>query len=474
MDDLLTAAPPRSNIAEYTVSELSQALKRSIEDNFGYVRVRGEVSGFKRHGSGHCYFALKDSDAVLDAVCWRMTAIRLALKPEDGMEVVCSGRLTTFPGRSKYQLVVDSIELAGIGALLKLLEERRQRLAAEGLFAAERKKPLPYLPDVIGVVTSPSGAVIRDILHRLADRFPRHVLVWPVAVQGEVAAAQIAAAIRGFNTLPQGRVPRPDLIIVARGGGSLEDLMAFNEEAVVRAAAASAIPLISAVGHETDTTLIDHASDRRAPTPSAAAEIAVPVRLDLLADLAGKSSRLAAGLSRLFAERRLRLAGLARGLPDPRDLIGQRAQRLDDRAERLRLAAARHLSTARHRLDLAAAKLRPEALKADLARTRTRLAEIDGRLDAAVRRAIDERRLAADNFAGRLATHSERHESLLARGYVVVRDGASRVLTEAAGVKPGEALDLEFYDGRVGAIAGRTPRRPVRRSPPRPEQGSLF
>src|SRR5579864_6764288 len=287
------ASPARPNLPEYTVSELSLALKRAIEDGFSHVRVRGEVSGFKRHGSGHCYFALKDADAVLDAVCWRMTAIRLAVKPEDGMEVVCSGRLTTYPSRSKYQLVVDSIELAGVGALLKLLEERRRRLADEGLFAEERKKKPPFLPEVIGIVTSPTGAVIRDILHRLADRIPRRVLLWPVAVQGEGAAAQVAAAIDGFNRIgPRARVPRPDVIIVARGGGSLEDLMAFNEEIVVRAAARSAIPLISAVGHETDTTLIDHAADLRAPTPTAAAEIAVPVRLDLVADLAGKEARL--------------------------------------------------------------------------------------------------------------------------------------------------------------------------------------
>src|SRR5436305_13554358 len=301
-----TEAGPGSNQPEYTVSELSAALKRSIEDGFAQVRVRGEISGFKRHGSGHCYFALKDADAVLDAVCWRMTAIRLTLQPEDGMEVVCSGRLTTYPGRSKYQLVVDSVELAGKGALLKLLEERRQRLAAEGLFDAERKKKLPFLPEVIGIVTSPTGAVIRDILHRLADRFPRRVLLWPVAVQGEGSAQQVAAAIAGFNRIAAGGpgnngLPRPDLIIVARGGGSLEDLMAFNEEIVVRAAAASAIPLISAVGHETDTTLIDYASDRRAPTPTAAAEMAVPVRLDLIAELGGKAGRLAGGLSRLLS-----------------------------------------------------------------------------------------------------------------------------------------------------------------------------
>src|SRR3954466_15236766 len=293
MNDLPLAEPLASNLPEYTVSELSLALKRSIEDGFSHVRVRGEISGYKRHGSGHCYFALKDADAVLDAVCWRQTAIRIPLKPEDGMEVVCTGRLTTYPGRSKYQLVIDTIELAGIGALLRLLEERRQRLAAEGLFDTERKKKLPFLPEVIGIVTSPTGAVIRDILHRLADRFPRRVLLWPVAVQGDGAAAQVAAAIEGVNRLtPGGAVPRPDLLIVARGGGSLEDLMAFNEEIVVRAAAASAIPLISAVGHETDTTLIDFASDRRAPTPTAAAEMAIPARADLLADLAQTEARL--------------------------------------------------------------------------------------------------------------------------------------------------------------------------------------
>src|SRR5205814_2142251 len=415
--------PARANLPEYTVSELSQALKRSVEENFSHVRVRGEISGYKRHSSGHCYFALKDAEAVLDAVCWRQTAIRLPIRPEDGMEVVCTGRLTTYPGRSKYQLVVDSIALAGIGALLRILEERRQRLAAEGLFAAERKKKLPFLPEVIGIVTSPSGAVIRDILHRLADRFPRHVLLWPVAVQGEGAAAQIAAAIAGFNRLPaDGAVPRPQLIIVARGGGSLEDLMAFNEGSVVRAAAASALPLISAVGHETDTTLIDHASDRRAPTPTAAAEIAVPVRLDLIADLAGKSARLAGGLSRLFSERRLHLTGLARGLPDPQDLLGAAAQRLDDRSERLRLAIGARFSAARQRLDLAASALRPAALAADVARARDRFGDVERRLAAAITRCLESKRDATDNFAGRLATHSERHESLLARGYVVVRE----------------------------------------------------
>ncbi len=256
------------NMPEFSVSEISSALKRMVEGEFGHVRVRGEISGFKRAASGHLYMVLKDENAVLDAVCWRGTAGRLTAAPEDGLEVIATGRLTTYAGRSKYQIVIESLELAGEGALLKLLEERRKKLAAEGLFDEERKRPIPFLPEIIGVVTSPTGAVIRDILHRLADRFPRHVLLWPVLVQGDGAAAQIAAAIEGFNGLkPGGEVPRPDLLIVARGGGSLEDLWAFNEEVVVRAAAGSAIPLISAVGHETDTTLIDFASDRRAPPP---------------------------------------------------------------------------------------------------------------------------------------------------------------------------------------------------------------
>jgi exodeoxyribonuclease VII large subunit len=474
MNDLPLVAPSQSNLPEYTVSELSAALKRSIEENFSFVRVRGEISGFKRHSSGHWYFALKDSDAVIDAVCWRMTAQRLGLKPEDGMEVIATGRLTTYPGRSKYQLVVDSFELAGIGALLKLLEDRRRRLAAEGLFAAERKRKLPFLPATIGIVTSPSGAVIRDILHRLADRFPRHVLIWPVAVQGDGAAAQIAAAIEGFNRMVPGAVPpRPDLLIVARGGGSLEDLMAFNEEVVVRAAAASAIPLISAVGHETDTTLIDHASDRRAPTPTAAAEIAVPVRLDLVAGLGATASRLTGGLARLFAERRLHLTGLARGLPDPQDLLGAAAQRLDDRAERLRLAIDGRLAAARTRLD--ATRLRPAALAADLGRARTRLDDAAARLAIAAKRTIGDRQRMLDAFAGRLATHSERHESLLSRGYVVARS-RDKVLTTAAGIAAGTPLELEFHDGKVDAVAGSLPRprRAPRRHAPLPGQGSLF
>ena len=306
MSEIRAATP--SNLPEYTVSEISQAVKHTLERSFERVRVRGELSGFKRHTSGHLYFTLKDTDAAMDGVCWRGTAMRLAIKPEDGMEVICTGRITTYPGRSKYQIVIDSMELAGEGALLKLIEDRRKRLAAEGLFDPERKRPLPFLPEVIGVITSPTGAVIRDILHRLADRFPRRVLLWPVLVQGEGAAEQVAAAIRGFNALgAEGAVPRPELLIVARGGGSLEDLMAFNEEIVVRAAAESRIPLIAAVGHETDTTLIDHAADRRAPTPTAAAEMAVPVRSELLAGLQRDGQRLVSSLTRMVEERRVRV-----------------------------------------------------------------------------------------------------------------------------------------------------------------------
>ncbi|WP_309610557.1 exodeoxyribonuclease VII large subunit, partial [Sphingomonas sp.] len=300
---LLAESRAGDNAAPFTVSEISGALKRTVEGAFGHVRVRGEISGWKRHASGHCYLTLKDADACIDGVLWRGSAAGLAFRPEDGAEVVATGKLTTYPGRSKYQLVIERMELAGEGALMALLDQRRRALAAEGLFDAANKRPLPFLPRTIGVVTSPTGAVIRDILHRLADRCPTRVIVWPVPVQGESAAAKIAAAIRGFGTMAG--EDRLDLLIVARGGGSIEDLWAFNEEEVVRAAAASPIPLISAVGHETDTTLIDHAADQRAPTPTAAAEMAVPVRLDLVADLGGKSARLAGGLARLVSERRL-------------------------------------------------------------------------------------------------------------------------------------------------------------------------
>jgi exodeoxyribonuclease VII large subunit len=473
----MSESPPiaelRSNLPEYSVSEISLLLKRTVEQNFSYVRVRGEISGFKRHSSGHCYLALKDEEAVLDAVIWRQTAARLGLKPEDGMEVVCSGRLTTYPGRSKYQLVIESVELAGIGALLKLLEERKKKLEAEGLFAEARKKKLPYLPLVIGVVTSPTGAVLRDILHRLNDRFPRRVLVWPVAVQGDGAAEQVAAAIAGFNALaPGGAIPRPDLLIVARGGGSLEDLMAFNEEIVVRAAAASRIPLISAVGHETDTTLIDFASDRRAPTPTAAAEIAVPVRLELIADIAAKAMRLSTALARWLNERRTHLSGLARGLPDPASLIGAAVQKLDDRAERLRNGLAQLLRLREQQLKAGAARLRPQLLKTELAQLQRRLHELLPRLRAAKDRFIERHYGVLESAGARLLSFYRALEQQLERGYAIVR-AKGHIVTAAEQVAPGAALVIEFHDGTVAATAESAGRVRKRKADPA-NQGKLF
>ena len=495
----MTEAPlERPNVAEYSVSELSAALKRTLEDSYGYVRVRGEVSGFKRHSSGHCYFALKDDAACLDAVCWRSTAQRLSFKPEDGLEVVATGRISTYPSRSKYQLIVDRLEPAGVGALMALLEERRKKLAAEGLFDAERKRPLPFLPEVIGIVTSPTGAVIQDILHRLAERFPRRVLLWPVVVQGELAAEQVAAAIAGFNALPEaGPVPRPDVLIVARGGGSLEDLWAFNEEVVVRAAAASAIPLISAVGHETDTMLIDHAADRRAPTPTAAAELAVPVRIELAHRLAQLDHRMFHGMQREIDQLAQRLVGLARGLPDPLALLGHAAQRLDDLAERLPHAVRRRvercidhvqglaarlrspaqllLESARslasqfdrlayqfrgflrdhgRQLDRLGGRLSVDELRARLPRHERTLADLAARQDGSVARTLRDaaQRLAASS--GLLASLS--YEGVLARGFALVRDGDGRLIPSAARARVETALEIQFHDGRVPTLVARS------------------
>jgi exodeoxyribonuclease VII large subunit len=416
--------PEPTNQAPYSVSELSGALKRTVEGAFGLVRVRGEIVQPKFHGSGHLYFALKDDAAVIDAVCWRGNASKLQLVPEHGMEVIATGKLTTYPGRSKYQIVVETMELAGQGALFKLIEERRQRLLAEGLFEADRKRALPYIPQRIGLVTSPSGAVLHDILHRLADRFPRHVLVWPVAVQGPGAAEQIAAAINGFNSLPlsprglttgpsgaalgpaiksrddtQKEVFRPDLLIVARGGGSVEDLMAFNEEIVVRAVAASTIPVIAAVGHETDHTLIDLAADRRAPTPTAAAEFAVPVRLALLQQLDESGFRLRQAIYQTYERPRTHLQALARGLADPRRLLGTARQSLDDRAERLAQAMGSVLQAQKLHLGRAAAGLKHPRVQ--LTEASHRLFVLEGRLQQVMRDDLVEARCpAATRAAG--------------------------------------------------------------------------
>ena len=468
MSDFSPADPDSAragaNLPVVSVSEVSRAIKRTLEGSFEFVRVRGEISGFKRAASGHLYLSLKDENAVLDAVCWRGTAGRLGIVPEDGMEVIASGRITAYPGRSRYQIVVERMELAGEGALLKLLEERKRKLAAEGLFAEERKRALPFLPEVIGVVTSPTGAVIRDILHRLADRFPRRVLIWPVLVQGEGAAGQIAAAIRGFNRLaPEGAVPRPDLLIVARGGGSIEDLWAFNEEVVVRAAAESEIPLISGVGHETDTTLIDFAADRRAPTPTAAAEMAVPVRSELVNQVLEADRRLRAAGQRWLEERRTLVEGLGRGLPDPARLIGEMSQRLDDRAERLANAVAALVARRRERLADLGARL-PDPRR-QLALARERLEGPAARLAALLEkpRLLIDRRQALKALERVLESTS--YANVLRRGFAVVR-GPEGVIARAAGVAPGLALDIEFGDGHAAAVG--TGARPARTREPNP------
>ena len=557
------AAQPKNNVVEFSVSEISAALRSVVEDRFGYVRVRGEISGFRGvHSSGHCYFTLKDDKARMEAVIWRSTLPRIRFKPEEGAEVIATGKLTTFPGASKYQIVIEALEVAGAGALMALLDERRKKLAAEGLFAEGRKKPLPYLPRVIGVVTSPTGAVIRDILHRLDDRFPVRVVLWPVKVQGETAAAEVAAAIRGFNAIkPGGRLPRPDVIIVARGGGSLEDLWGFNEEIVVRAAAESRIPLIAAIGHETDITLIDHAADRRAPTPTAAAEMAVPVRADLVAGLAGLGARQAGAIARRIALARREVVAAARALPDVDDLLADPVRRLDALDARREAAVERAVAAAALRLERATRALpRAESL---VIMPRRVLAELDRRLGRGLhanahlhrvrferpaarltlrrltlitdgaghrlhnlanrhRRAyrfiINERRAAFAQLSSqfrpglitqRLIPYGKRlidaetaakrclkqriaagrarlvaldqllrtlsYKSVLARGFALVRAGGKPAY-DAAGIATGAAIEIEFRDGHISAVA--TTGSGSRRSPRKPQgpggQGSLF
>jgi exodeoxyribonuclease VII large subunit len=517
MSDLFEEPAKGQNAPEFSVSEISGAIKRVIEGEFSRVRVRGEVGRVSMPRSGHVYLDLKDDRNVLSAVIWKGVAGRLATPPEEGMEVIATGRLTTFGGQSKYQMVIEDIAPAGAGALMAMLEKRRAALAAEGLFDAGRKRALPSLPRVIGVVTSPSGAVIRDILHRLRDRFPCHVLIWPVAVQGEKCAREVAAAIAGFNALePGGPVPRPDLLIVARGGGSIEDLWGFNEEIVVRAAADSAIPLISAVGHETDTTLIDFAADRRAPTPTAAAEIAVPVRMDLLATLDALGARLGHAVSRLNTERGRRLRDLIRALPRPEALVGQAAQRLDLWGGRLPPALRASVQARRLRLSDVSAGLRPATVQAGLRDRGRALGALGARLAPGLARAqaeraraleklgarlapdllargLDRHRQALDQLGVRFAARAEAqvsgwrtrldalerlrqtlgYEETLRRGYAVVRAGKTVVTTaEAAGAAA--ALEIQFQDGRLAVMrrgAAPAPRKPA--SKPK-GQGDLF
>jgi len=446
---LFDQPPPGSNLPEFTVTEISRLVKKTMEESFGLVRVRGEISGLKVAPSGHIYFDLKDQDATLASICWRGQASKLGLKLENGMEVICTGKLTTYPARSNYQLIIEQAVLAGMGALLKLLEERKKKLAAEGLFDVARKQPLPFLPDVIGIVTSPTGAVIRDILHRFAERFPRHVLVWPVLVQGPDAAAQVAAAIEGFNALPlKGEIPRPDIIIVARGGGSVEDLMPFNEEIVVRAAAASKIPLISAVGHETDTTLIDYAADVRAPTPSAAAEMAVPVREDLLATVMSNGRRLWDNARRLIDERREKLALLSRALGEPARAIEPLSQRLDEKDERLSRAIGTYIERREGRLAEAAGKLRHPRDVVALAVQR--LEHLDHRMQGGMREYLAPRQNRLERLAAGLAHLSPK--AVLSRGYALVHDETGRVVMRQDEAKRGAHVRIEFQDGARKAV----------------------
>lgn len=514
----------QGNAPEFSVSEISGAVKRVLEGEFGRVRVRGEIGRISRPSSGHLYFDLKDANAILGAVSWKGQVARMSVRPEEGMEVIATGRLTTFPGQSKYQLIVDDIAPAGLGALMLMLEKRKAALAAEGLFDPARKTPLPFLPQTIGVITSPSGAVIRDILHRLRDRFPRHVLIWPVPVQGEKCAPEVTAAIQGFNALPMGGpIPRPDLLIVARGGGSLEDLWGFNEESVVRAAAASQIPLISAVGHETDTTLIDFASDRRAPTPTAAAEMAVPVRLDLLAQIDGLSARLSSHLTQGLILRRQRANDLARALPRPENLTSTQRQSLDFWSERLPAALLQTLHRRRARLNELAASTRPLALARLTQQARERLALRSPQLTLALTRRQTEARAQLTQWSTRLTPALSRianeasrrltdqrrqlqhlearlqmapqtritalrekletrdrlrqtlgHTETLSRGYAIVRNAQGQVMTSKPQAELEPTLEVQFHDGKVTLGTPPQKRRTKETPPQKPTQGSLF
>ncbi|MFC3206189.1 exodeoxyribonuclease VII large subunit [Aquamicrobium soli] len=543
------APESRTNATEYTVSEISGALKRTVEDTFGHVRVRGEISGYRGpHSSGHAYFALKDDRARLEAVVWKGTMSRLKFRPEEGMEVIATGKLTTYPGSSKYQIVIDNLEPAGAGALMALLEERKRRLQAEGLFDPSRKQLLPYMPRVIGVVTSPTGAVIRDILHRIKDRFPLHVIVWPVRVQGETSGAEVTAAVQGFNRLAEdGAIPTPDLLIVARGGGSLEDLWGFNDEALARAVAASNIPVISAVGHETDWTLVDLAADVRAPTPTGAAEIAVPVKADLEATLAGLTARLRSCISRGMDRKRQSVRAAARALPSPDQLLALPRRRFDDAVSwleralvtgverrRARLGATR-LSPAtlsrrirewrvladrdvmraqvalralarekrnlfnrtadqlpkcadaaraakRQRLETSAARLSLRPLLHLSEAARARLDTATRRHDLAVLSRLERLRGRLDQAQRLLSTLKLSEQAILDRGYALVLDASGTLIRRAAGVRPGEALELRFADGSAAAIATGGVARPAKPAAAKPaakpgdpgRQGSLF
>ncbi|MGE0741552.1 MAG: exodeoxyribonuclease VII large subunit [Hyphomonadaceae bacterium] len=475
MAESATAAAS-TNLPELSVSELAQAVKRTVERDFDRVRVRGELGRVMIAKSGHLYVDLKDADASVSTVMWRSNVQALTFKPEEGLEVVAEGRLSTFPGRSQYQLVAERMAPAGVGALLAQLEKLKAKLAAEGLFAPQRKKAIPFLPRTIGVVTSPTGAVIRDILHRLRERFPRRVLLWPVLVQGPEAAGQVARAIRGFNALT-GEM-RPDVLIVARGGGSIEDLWAFNEEIVVRAAADSEIPLISAVGHETDTTLIDFASDLRAPTPTGAAEKAVPVRAELIERVTTLDGRLKNGLVRGLERRRTEVRAVAARLPRLETLFQIPQQRFDRAAERLNAALVANTRAAQSKLDRVAARLRPDALSQDIARRRDHLARTTARMQPAMKRTLESHRKHLDGAARMLESLS--HKSVLARGFVMVHREDGVLVRSAKDLSPGDVVELIFADEKQKAViepdrvSTAEPAKPRPKPKPGGDQGSLF
>ena len=448
MSDLIDSPGQGENAPEYSVSELSSVLKRMIEGEFSNVRIRGEVGRVSKPASGHLYFDLKDDKSVIASVTWRGQASKLATQPEEGLEVVATGKITTFAGQSRYQMIVSEMSVAGVGALMAQLEKRKKKLESEGLFDKALKKEIPYLPEVIGVITSSSGAVIRDILHRLSDRFPRKVLIWPVSVQGEKCAPEVTAAINGFNKLtPGGAMPRPDLLIVARGGGSIEDLWGFNEESVVRAVSESEIPLISAVGHETDTTLIDYASDLRAPTPTAAAEYAVPVRADLMGWLSSMDERRVRSLSSNLETKRQRLKDLSRGLPLPTELVAMQAQRLDSISDRLPRALSIVSNNKRSLLLQTSAGLRPQVLKLKLVERTELINRFVKNIKSNMKIKIQHHQSALEGLERIRQTLG--YEAPLRRGYTVVRDQDGKLVTSVKKAEIKKVLEIEFQDGKT-------------------------
>lgn len=444
MIEPLSSLPLFHNVPEFTVSELAYALKNVVEKGFSHVKVRGEIGNFKRHSSGHLYFTLKEGDAVLDIVCWVSIAKRLVTAPEDGLEVICVGRITTYPGRSRYQMVVEDIVVAGAGALLKAIEERKKRLAAEGLFDENRKKPIPYLPQVIGVITSPTGAVIRDIWHRLTDRFPVPVLLWPVTVQGETAPTEIIRALKGMASLPYQEIPRPDVIILARGGGSVEDLMPFNDEALVRAVASCPIPIISAIGHETDFTLVDFAADLRAPTPTGAAEKATKVRTELVKNVLDLQHRLDQGVFRFFDDKKIRIEGLGRGLPEPAHLLDQAYQKLDDRYERLNHCIKVKIQAWQDHLAKTAARIKsPEAI-VDL--SQTHLNGLCRQLQQMI--LVQWQRSQEKLHAMTRVLEAVSHQRVLERGFALVHK-QDHIVSSVTQIVPEDNLVIQFHDGKT-------------------------